>query len=138
MSQQERILPTYEWDRLKIAQLPPLWRYVRPGEMDMVVVENDARIVACCGVLRVPCFEGLWMADDHRGNAGTARRLMRIMVAAANRWANGWAFGAAADDHMRDILARIGGQKLPADFYVLPLQPQRLQPESEGSECRTQ
>lgn len=112
-----RILPPEEWPRTNILPLAP---YIHPDNAAMVVVEDSAgEVVASLAVLRATHFEGLWIDPECRGNAGVARALIRLATALARSRGEQWVFGAVTDDRMRSMLGRLGGVRMPADFYAL-------------------
>lgn len=99
-----------------------LLQYLKPEDVDVVVVEDDAgEVMASLAVMRVVHLEGLWI-DPAAKNAGVARGLLREAVRVAEKWcSSGWVFGGAADDRMRDLLERLGGARVPMDTYALHL-----------------
>ena len=116
-----RILPREEWSRLDTG-FPAIGTTLRPDDSQVIVVEDESgKIVASVGTFRVTHFEGLWIAPEHRGNAGVARSLMKECVAAARKWTDEWVWGSSGTDHMDDILKRLGGKKMPVDTYIVPL-----------------
>ena len=115
-----RILEPTEWARVP-TDLQALLPHVIPGDAQVVVVEDDGRIVASWAVLRVVHLEGLWIDPAYRGRVSVARRLYEATLSAARRWTSGWAMTGAATDDVRALLNTAGAQKLPMDTYVLPL-----------------
>lgn len=116
-----RILPPAEWDRLERPQIPPLYPYVNPEDVAVIVVEDRDEIIGCVSVLRATHFESLWIHPCFRGNAGVGRALLRQGTAMARTWGANWAFGDIESEKMRGLVERLGGVKVPADFYALPL-----------------
>lgn len=112
-----RILPQSEWGRLAATNLCELLEKVGPDEVDVVVVEDGDTVIACIGVLRATHFEGAWIEPEHR-NAGVTRALLRLASEVAS---TRWVFAGAAEDHMRSILDRLGGVRLPMDTYIVDL-----------------
>jgi GNAT superfamily N-acetyltransferase len=83
------------------------------------VVEKAGKPVASLGVVRVTHFEGLWIDPAHR-NAGVSSALIRKAIEQAREMSKqDFVFGGAADERMRTILERLGGQRMPLDFYAL-------------------
>lgn len=116
-----RILPPDEWRRIPGPHLPELLPFVRPQDMDIVVVEEDGEVVASLGVMKATHFEGLWVDPKHR-NAGVCRALIRKATELTE--GRDWAFGAVGSDHMKDVLNRLGGADTQLALYVLPLEAQ--------------
>jgi len=116
-----RVLPLAEYERLSVTGMPPFVPAVRPEDTEVIVVEEDGRIVASVGVLRIPHYEGWWIAPDYRGNAGVIRRLLKGAMQAALPWSSGWVWAAADTDHVRDLMRRLGGVELPVTSYALRL-----------------
>ena len=116
-----RILPPEEWHRLETG-FPPLGTTLRPEDAQVVVVEDDGRIVSSVGVFRITHFESLWIDPTYKGNAGMARMLMRTAIEAARKWTDQWVWGASGTSKMNTILYRMGGRKMPVETFVVPLQ----------------
>ena len=116
------MLPPEEYARLERTGIP-LFPGVSPEDVSVVVVEDKGKVVACMTVLRATHFEGAWIDPEHR-NAGVTRSLLRMASEIAG---SEWVFAGAADDHMRDVLGRLGAVMLPMDAYVLSL---------GGAQCR--
>lgn len=119
-----RILNPEEWPRLEGHDLSALLPYVVPQHTAVVVVEDDAGdIVATVADLRATHFEGLWLAPEHRGNAGVFRTLIREAYALPRKRGETWVFGGAGrgDARMKMLCRRLGGQPLPVEFFALPV-----------------
>jgi hypothetical protein len=117
-----RILPPDEWDRLSETDIPAYLPMAKPEDVQVVVVEDDGRIVGAWAVLRVVHLEGVWIAPEYRKRSSVARRLLVATFEAAKAWAPGWAFtGADSDDVRRLITKHLGGRKAPFDLYVVPV-----------------
>lgn len=115
-----RVLPPSEWKRLETVPMPTMLDYVRPEDIDVCVVEDADRIVACWSVLRVVHLEGVWVDPAYR-KAGVVRGLIRKAFERAADGGRRWAFTGADDDRVRRIIERIGGRMIPMDTWVLPL-----------------
>lgn len=116
-----RILPREEYPRLAGTELEAVWPTLPEGAA-VLVVEEDGQIVGCWAAFLVAHVEGVWIAPEHRGRGGVARRLLvgmrRTLVETFG--ATGALTGAMTDD-VRALLARLGATKLPGDHYALPL-----------------
>ena len=115
-----RILEPTEWARVP-TDLASLLPHVVPSDAQVVVVEDEGRIVASWAVLRVVHLEGLWIDPAYRGRVSVARRLYEATLSAARRWTSGWAMTGATTDDVRALLTHAGAQHLPMDSYVMPL-----------------
>lgn len=116
-----RVLPRNEWPRLRNAGVPYFDHWLLPDQAEVVVVEDGPRIVARMYVMRLPHYEGAWVDPEYRGNLGVTRALLRESANQAKRWSHGVVLGGVVDDHMRDVMKRLGAERLDADFYVLPV-----------------
>ena len=116
-----RILAPDEWVKLETG-FEPLGTTLRPEDSQVIVIEEDGKIIASVGTFRVTHFESLWIHPDYRGNAGVARRLMKQAIIAAKKWTDQWVWGCSGTDHMNDVLIRMGGIKMPVDTFVIPLE----------------
>jgi len=119
-----RILPVEEWDRIEDAGLSALLPYCEPQNIAVMVVEDDAgKIVACVSALRVTHFEGLWIAPEHRGDAGAFSALIHAAYAVPREHGEKWVFGGAeaGDEQMSALCRRLGGHPLPVEFFAMPV-----------------
>ena len=116
-----RILGPEEWANLEMLGEMPLLPHVLPENMAVVVVEEAGQVLGVMQVAQVTHFEGLWIKPEYRGNPGVMRALMRLATAIPQVRGECWVFGGAADDTMRSFNERLGGSKVGADFYTLPL-----------------
>lgn len=116
-----RILPPEEWPRLDFARFSQTGREMDLGDVQVVVVEDNGRIVAYMSVLRITHMEDLWFDPEYRGNAGVAKRMMKAGFTAAKKWADRWVWASTESEHMSDIVSRVGGVELPVKSYVIPL-----------------
>ena len=116
-----RVLPPEEWDRLDDPRLPvPFVPYVNPENAEVVVVEQDGRIVAMMTVFKATHIEGPWIDPEARG-LGVTRSLLRRATELAREDGSRWVYAGAADDRMRGILGRLKAVQIPMDTYVMPL-----------------
>lgn len=116
-----RSLPREEWDRLAGAEISAVLPHVHATDVEVIVVEDDGRIVASWAVMRVVHLEGLWIDPEYRGRVGVARRLLVATLEAARRWTSGWAMTGAASDDVRAMLAKVGALPVPMEIYVMPI-----------------
>jgi hypothetical protein len=119
-----RVLEPHEWVRVTNPGLPELLAYTEPQNISVVVVEDEeGEIVASVCALQVTHFEGLWLDEEHRGNAGVFRALIREAYALPRSREERWVFGGAEDgnDQMSALCTRLGGRALPVKFYVMPV-----------------
>jgi len=115
-----RILPVEEWDRLKGMDLEGPLSMMNPEHVDVVVVEDDGKIVAHWMLVSMLHVEGLWIAPEARKRGAVARRLwsgMRQTVAA--RGSSSVLTGAVSEE-VKGLLDHAGAMSLP-DQFVLPM-----------------
>ena len=115
-----RILPREEWDRLEVTKLTPIFPDFRPEDTEVVVVEEDGEIIASAIVLRVVHLESLWISPK-KTNSMAGKHLWRGVVESAKKWAGPIAMAQTGVNKVCRILEKLGGVKLPADSYVVPL-----------------
>ena len=119
-----RLLPQSEWDKLGDTDIPVILPFTRPEDIQIVVVEEQDRIVGAWAVLRVVHLEGAWVTPEYRGNGVVRARLMQAGLEAAQQWAGDWAMTAAKpdDEHVKHIITKhMGGIQVPMYSYVVPL-----------------
>lgn len=118
-----RILPPVEWDRLdQFHSKPTIWPFMRPEDIDVLVCEIDGEIVGAMFVMRVTQVEGLEIGGEYRGNAGVFRSLLRLARKVARSKSSEWAFACVGTEEMGDMLTRMGGQRLPVENFVIPVE----------------
>ena len=117
-----RVLPAEEWPRLAGTDLESLWPLMSPVFHRVIVAEDEGRIVGHCVVFTWVHLDGLWVDEARRGGGDVWRRLLHA-VGAVGRQSGVKAMVAGSDtEAMRDYLARLGGERLPAEFFVVPMQ----------------
>ena len=120
-----RVLPRDEWHRLPSeSDIPKALPYLRPEDVQVVVVERDGEIVATWAVLRVVQLEGVWIAPAYRKRASVARRLMRATLDLARTLTPYWAFTGSQSAEVSALLTQhLGATRLPMEPFVIPLRP---------------
>jgi GNAT superfamily N-acetyltransferase len=117
-----RILPPHEWPRLACTELEAVYPHLNPDDADVVVVEDDGRVVACWALLRVYHVEGVWVHPDYRKRGRVAGRLLEAMRGLCKRLKIGRVVTAAQSDDVRQLIVHLRGQVLPGDHFVIPLE----------------
>jgi hypothetical protein len=113
-----RILPAEEWVKFEDPKLPPLFSAMLPKEVSVIVVEDEEKIIARMLVMRITHLEGVWIDPEYK-NAGVTGALLRQTAAVVNSHGDVWAMAGSADSVMTDILERMGGVQISADFFAL-------------------
>lgn len=116
-----RLLPSAEWPRLAGTEVEALWPHLDPAHASVVVVERDGVIVGTWVVMQLVHIECCWIAPEFRTSGSVARRLLRGMYDAAKTFGARTVLTAALSDDVRALIARLQGQRLPGDHYVVPL-----------------
>lgn len=122
----ERV-PQAQWERLEKARgLPTLLPWTAPEDVSVIAVKDDnGEFVGCVMVQEILHIEGLWVAPKWRGNPGVGRRLMRAALSEAKgRTRSTFAMAEIdpeAGNGMREILERVGGERVPVETYLLDL-----------------
>lgn len=116
-----RILPHDEWWRLEPTGIP-LVPGIKPEDMEIVVVEDGEKVVACLTVLRITHFEGAWVHPARKG-LGATRALLRLAQELARVRGDEWVMAGAedSDERMAKVLRRMGAAPLPIKPYKLKL-----------------
>jgi hypothetical protein len=117
-----RILPPDEWSRLAHTEFRHL-PYVTGDELQVVVVEDEGRIVGCWGLMTMLHLEGLWIDPAYRGRPSVAKRLLIATWAEVKKRAPRWVMTAADSDGVRRLLTRhMKAIPVPAESYVIPME----------------
>lgn len=116
-----RVLPQDEWFRLDVTQFAQIAPTLRPDDVQVIVVEDEGKIVSSMVAMRIVHLESLWIDPEYRGHPTLAKKLLRQALESVSKWAASWVWGCSDTDHMDDIIKRVGGQKLPVDSYKIPL-----------------
>lgn len=119
-----RILPREEYEKLSATEIPQVLPYMRPEDVQVVVVEDDeGRVIGAWAVLRVVQLEGVWIAPSHRKRGRVAGLLKDATLALARTLAPTWAFtGAQTADVAALLETHLHAKRLPMDPYVIPLE----------------
>lgn len=119
-----RILDPAEYDKLEPTNMPPLFPFVKPEDIQVVVVEDDdGKLLAAMTVLRVVHFEGAWINPENKG-MGATRSLLRLACDVARGWNDRFVMGGAetSDSTMHEVCSRLGGSYMPMNLYSIPLE----------------
>lgn len=120
----ERILPAAEWPRLAHTDIHAMLPFLNPADIDIVVIEDGADIVACWAVVRVVHLEGVWIHPAYRHKGSVARRLIRATWNVAKRLAPRWVMTAAREDDSitkRLLVKHLGAVQVPMTPYLVGL-----------------
>lgn len=116
-----RILPRSEYARLVGTYLEPL-KDALPPDADVIVVEDESgQIVACSSLFFRDHVEGTWIAEAHRGHAGTVRQLLEGIRQTARLRGTDRLLTASMDDAMTRLLNKLGAEPLPGQHFVWPM-----------------
>ena len=116
-----RILPVEEWERLDGTELEHVWPILHPEHASILVIEDGDRIVACWAVIRYVHVEGVWIDPEYRHKVGIVKRLLVGMHKIVESLGADRVLTGAVTEDVRQMIATLGGKKLPGDHYVIPL-----------------
>lgn len=123
-----RILPYPEWH--KVADRPPFDRFGLPAEdvaahWEIIVVEDDGQIVACCSLSDQVHWDGFSVNPSHQGNPAVFRQLLAFSLQQLQ--AAGVIGAHLTVPHgqpvLSDMVERFGFVKAPGDLYVINTMP---------------
>lgn len=117
-----RVLPPHEWPRLDGTELETVWPHLDPDQADVIVVEDDGRLVACWALLRVYHVEGVWVDPQYRKRSTVPLRLLEAMRAQCKRLKIPRVVTSALSDDVRKLIVHLRGVVLPGDHYVIPME----------------
>jgi GNAT superfamily N-acetyltransferase len=121
MTSVERVLPLHEWPRLAGTPADVVWQELDPLKTVIVVVEDEGRIVAHHILTFVLHAEALWVHPDYRhGRVGV--QLWQAVKRAIRAIGVRGFMTAAVDDHVRRLIAHVGGQQVPGDHWVVKVE----------------
>jgi hypothetical protein len=120
-----RILPPEEWHRLEATEAATIWQQLKPENTQVVVVEDSGVIVGAWVMLRTVHAECLWIAPEHRGSFGVAKRLLKGMRDVAAAWGASRVVTGSVSPHVNDLIRRFGGVPMPCESFVLPVKMER-------------
>lgn len=121
-----RSLPADEWPKLLHtgADLAQLERAATTG--DILVVEDNGRIVACAVVMLCAHLEGVWVHPSCRHNLSVGRRLWTAVKRTARHLGARGFFGSAVNPQSAHMIESLGGVQLEGRHYVMGLGHGRL------------
>jgi hypothetical protein len=121
-----RLLPFAEWSRLRGTELDHLATMAAdPGGVVVVVVEQDAQIVACWAAVQTVHVEGLWQAEAFRTHAGVGRLLLGRMLGFLREHAITEVLTSATSSDVEAMLTKLGGSPIPGRLWHFPIPPER-------------
>lgn len=117
-----RVLPIAEWDRLAETGLDlATWRQVDPHTLQVVIVEDEGRIVACWATMACRHVEGFWLHPDHRRRGGALRRLFVGMRTLLRELGATTVITQAQADDVHQLLTAAGGVPIAGTSFLLPV-----------------
>lgn len=118
----DRILPEAEWGKLAHTEIGRALPYMKPEDVQIIVVEDGDRIVGTWAVLRVVQLEGVWIDEQYRKSGSVARRLLRRTLDVARKLTPYWAYTGAETQEVADLLTKhLDAKKYPCETYLVPL-----------------
>lgn len=115
-----RLLPRSEWPRLAGTEVDPVWTRL-PEHAEVLVIEDDGRIVGTLVLVSLLHAECLWIAPAYRQRPSVMRRLLSGMWDTARaRGARSLWSGSLSETTTR-ILQRLGGQEIPGRSFAFPV-----------------
>ena len=122
MSMNAHILDRSEWPRLAETGLPlAVWSQLDPVQVQIVVVEEDGEIVRCWATMACRHVEGFWSRPDHRGRAGTLRKLFLAMRELLKQQGATFVVTQAETPDVVKLLESAGASRLLGESYLLPV-----------------
>ena len=129
-----RILPYAEWD--KVADRPPFNVAGLPDESvaahwEIIVVEADGAIVACCSLSDQVHWDGFSVDEAYQGNPAVFRHLLAFSLLQLQAAQVPGAHLTIPHDQpvLEAMVERFGFVKAPGSLYIVSTRP----PESEPS-----
>jgi len=117
-----RILPSDEWPKLAGLDIAELLPHLPADSATVIVVEDDAgKIVETWSMLQVTHLEGFWVDPEHAKKAGVVRALIRTAMEFAGSLGLKWMSTGANTESIATYIRRLGGLKVPAEVYTLPV-----------------
>lgn len=114
-----RILPTEEFDRLPTRELADLRRYVPSDAMQVVIVEDGARIVGAWAVVTMVHLEGVWIDPAYRHKSGVVRALLQRTFHVASALAK-WAITGSTDPYVTRLITKhLHGVPVRAESFIV-------------------
>lgn len=119
-----RILPAEEWSKIAHTDLGAVVMHVNPEAVTVIVAEDAQGVIAgCWALVNFMHLEGMWVDPDHRGKGVVLRHLWNAVCEAASAKGIGSVFTGAASPLIAEWITLRGGQRLPFDSFVIPLEP---------------
>ena len=115
-----RILPREEYGRLVGTYLEPLIEAL-PADADVIVVEDEGRIVACSSIFARDHVECTWIAEDHQDQPAVFWSLLHGIKTQARHRGSLRVLTASMDDRMTEFLNHVA-EPLPGAHFVWPMQ----------------
>ena len=115
-----RFLQPEEWERLIGTEAETVWPHLDSRTAQVLVVEDpDGRIIGTWTFIQMLHAECVWIAPDHRGNAGVVRQLLTGLRDTAKARNLQVVATSAVTDEVKALLEHLGATKLEGDHYVM-------------------
>jgi ribosomal protein S18 acetylase RimI-like enzyme len=111
-------LPREEWARLDGTELETVYP-VLPDDAEVVIVEDDGRIVACWAAFNRTHVECVWIHPSYRKRVSVARRLLVGMFDLLRRRHVKVVNTASCSDEVSRLLLKLGAVELVGAHYAL-------------------
>ena len=117
-----RELEPEEWPRL--LEFEPFKSSGLPadnGHWRILIAEVDGEIVGCTSVHSQVHWDPWWIADEHRGNAGIVRGLIKQGALLLNNLGIPHAFATIEDQNVvsQGLAKRLGFEPAPGKLYII-------------------
>lgn len=116
-----RVLPPEEWAKLDAVGAETVWPMLDPLRAQILVIEDEGRIVGTLTLMSVLHAECLWIAPSHRKGFGVAKRLLDGMWTSARAHGVRALWSGSLSETMTNILHRIGASEVPGRSFVFPV-----------------
>lgn len=117
-----RVLPPLEWDRPEVAELMTLHPFVADTDMQIIVVEDEGKIVGRWAVLRLVHLEGVWIDEAYRRKPSAVKSLLQATIAAARRWTDRLVMTGSADPLTHRLVTKhLNGKSIPIEQFWVPI-----------------
>jgi len=117
----QRELPREEWARLEGLDLGQV-REQLPLDTRILVVEDEGVIVGAWALMSFVHAEGIWIAPAYRKRGSVLLRLLRLLRSCGAAMGVSTVWTGALTPDIGNLIVRLGGQQLPGDHFILPVE----------------
>jgi hypothetical protein len=117
VTQEYRILPDEEFDRLRFIFEPKGYPMPDPAIERVEVVEEDGEIIAMAVLRILPLLDALWVDPKHRGGSVDYKKAVTVLEEPFTKYPGSKCYALGLNTLTQRILKDIGYKVVPGNIF---------------------